>query len=66
MYSNKKCKYLTILLYKTNTRIKSFNITKNDILSIIKLLDPGKAYGCDNVSIKRIQIYNEVITMPMK
>ena len=52
--------------HRTNTRIKSFNLKEKDILSIIKSLDPTKAHGCDNLSIKMIQICNEVITIPLK
>ena len=51
---------------RTNTRIKSFNISEKDILSIIKSLDPTKAHGCDSLSIKMIQICNEVITISLK
>ena len=35
-----------------NTRIKSFNISEKDILSIIKPVDPTKVHGYDNLSIK--------------
>ena len=33
---------------------------------IIKSLDPAKVHGCHNVSIKIIQICNDVITIPLK
>ena len=36
------------------------------MLSITKSLDPTKAHGCDNVSIKMILICNKVITIPLK
>ena len=52
--------------YRTNTRIKSFNITEKDILSIIKSLGPTTAHGCDNLSVKMIQIFKEVITTTLK
>ena len=52
--------------YRTNTRIKSFDLTEKNMLSIIKSLDPTKAHGCDNLSIKMIQICKEVITIPLK
>ena len=52
--------------YKTNTRIKFFNISEKDIQSITKSLDPTKAHGCEKLSIKMIQICNEVITIPLK
>ena len=52
--------------YRTNTRIKSFDLTEKNMLLIIKSLDPTKAHGCDNLSIKMIQICKEVITIPLK
>ena len=33
---------------------------------IIKSLDPAKVHGCHNLSIKIIQICNDVITIPLK
>ena len=30
----------------------AIHVTENDILAIIKTLDPNKAHGCDNISIK--------------
>ena len=57
---------MSSFLYRTNTRIKSFNITEKDVLSIIKSLDPTKPHGCDNLSIKLIQICKEEITIPLK
>ena len=35
--------------YRTGSRIKSFHVTENDILAIIKT-DPNKAHGCNNIS----------------
>ena len=44
--------------YRTGgSRIKSFHVAENDILAIIKTLDPNKVHGCDNISI---------ITSPLK
>ena len=51
---------------KNASTLPSFNISEKDILSIIKSLDPTKAHGCDNLSIKMIQICNEVITITLK
>ena len=31
--------------YRTGSRIKSFQVTENDILAIIKTLDPNKPHG---------------------
>ena len=64
--SIKSASTLPSFSYRTNTRIRSFNISEKDILSIIKSLDPTKAHGCDKLSIKMIQICNEVITIPLK
>ena len=54
------------LLYKTNTRIKSFRVTNNDILSIIKSLDSSKSHGFDDISIKMIKICSESVAIPLK
>ena len=53
-------------IYKTNTRIHCFCVTNKDILSIINSLNPSKAHGYDNISIKMIKICNESVTIPLK
>ena len=50
--------------YKTNVRINSLRINHNDISLIIKNIDLNKAHGCDNISIKMIQICGESIALP--
>ena len=52
--------------YRTGSRIKSFPVTENDILAIIKTLDPNKAHGCDNISIKMIKICSQSLILPLK
>ena len=52
--------------YETESRIKSFQVTKNDILVTIKSLDPNKAHGCDNISIKMIKICSQSLILPLK
>ena len=52
--------------YKANARIASFDITEEDISLMIKNLDPAKAHGCDNISIKMIKISYESLTVPLK
>ena len=42
---------LPFFSYRAGNRIKSFEVTENDILVIIKTLDPNKAHGCDNIYI---------------
>ena len=52
--------------YRTGSRIKSFHVTENDILAIIKKLNPNEAHGCDNISIKMIKICSQSLTLPLK
>ena len=57
---------MSLFVCKTNVRINSFRINHDDISLIIKNLDSNKAYGCDNISIKMIQICGESIALPLK
>ena len=50
---------LTSFSYRIGSRINSFQVTEKDILAIIKTLDPNKAHGCDNISIKMIKICSQ-------
>ena len=52
--------------YRKQNRIKSFHVTENDILTIIKTLDPNKAHGCHNISIKMIRICSWSLILPLK
>ena len=56
--------YLIFFSYRTDS--KSFHVTENDILAIIKTLDPNKAHGCDNISIKMIKICSQSLILPLK
>ena len=51
--------FLPSFSYRTGSRVKSFHVNENDILAIIKTLDPNKAHGCNNTSIKMIKIYSQ-------
>ena len=51
---------------KTNVRINSFRINRDDISLIIKNLDSNKAHGCDIISVKMIQICGESIALALK
>ena len=51
--------------YRAGNRIKSFEVTENDILVIIKT-DPNKAHGCDNISIKMIKICSQSLILALK
>ena len=52
--------------YKTNKRISSINFSSSDLSKIIKELNPNKAHGHDNISIRMIQICGESIIFPLK
>ena len=53
--------------YKTNDRITSFHVTKEDILLLIKIFHSSKVHRWDNISIKMIKICGESITtVPLK
>ena len=62
----KNARTLKSFSYRTKTRIKSFNISQKDILSITTSLDPTKAHGGDNLSIEMVQIGSLVITITLK
>ena len=42
-----------------SSTINVIHVTENDILAIVKILDPDKAHGCDNVSMKMIKICSQ-------
>ena len=46
--------------------MQSFHVTENDILAIIKTLDPNKAHGCDNISTKMIKVCSQSLTLPLE
>ena len=52
--------------YRKQNRIKSFHVTENDILTIIKTLDPNEAHGCNNISIKVIKTCSQSLILPLK
>ena len=51
--------------YRTGSRIKSFSVTENDIIAIIKTY-PNKAHGFNNIYIKMIKIFSQSLTLPLK
>ena len=68
MHTNEKCKWDPFSC-TINSRIKSFQVTENVILQIIKSLYPNKVRGWNNVLIKMIQpqmTCDESITVPIK
>ena len=52
--------------YKTEKQISDIKIREDDILLIIKNLNPNKAPGWDNVSILMIHLCGKSIVKPLK
>ena len=52
--------------YRTDKRLNSFTINENDIFLIIKNLNPDKAHGWDNISIRMIQLCGKEIVLPLQ
>ena len=51
---------------KTQKRISDIEIKEDDILLIIKNLNPNKTHGWENVSIRMIQLCGKSIVKPLK
>ena len=60
--NNSKISSLSI---NTDKPLNTVSIKKEDITSIIKLLNPTKANGFDNISIHMIQLCGDSITLPL-
>ena len=52
--------------YKTQEQISDIEIKEDGILLIIKNLNPSKAHGWDNVSIRMMQLCSKSIVKPSK
>ena len=53
------------IIYKTNKRAKDITFLYSDLSEIIKKLNPNKAHGHANISIKMIQICGDSIIPPL-
>ena len=53
------------ILRKTDKSLNNINFSENDILSVIRKLDPNKAHGHDQISIRMLQICDKSISKPM-
>ena len=53
------------LVFETTERISSFDISKDEISKIIRSLDPNKAHGHDEVSIRMLELYASTISKPL-
>ena len=54
------------LSHKANERLSSVKITDDEILKIIAKLDPNKAHGHDQISIRMIKICSTSICKPLR
>ena len=52
--------------YKIQKRISNIEIKEDDVLLIIKNLNPNKTHEWDNVSIRMIQLCGKPIVKPLK
>ena len=55
----------THILRRTNESLNTINFTKDDILNVIRKLDPSKVHGHDQISIRMVQIYDKAIYKPL-
>ena len=53
------------LLRRTNESLNIINFTEDDILNVIRKLDPSKAHGHDQISIRMVQICDKAICKPL-
>ena len=52
--------------FKTDKRLEHITFSVSDLCNIIKELNPNKAHGCDEISIKMIQLCGDSIIPPLK
>ena len=50
---------------KTNKSLNNINFSESDILKVIRNLDPNKAHGHDEISIRMLQICDKTICKPL-
>ena len=50
----------------TDKRLSSFDFSEDDIMKVIQKLDPNKAHGQDNISIRMIKICGKSICIPLR
>ena len=55
----------TQILRRTNESLNTINFTEDDILNVIRKLDPSKAHGHDQISIRMVQICDKAICKPL-
>ena len=56
----------TVFSKRTHESLKTIDFSINDILKIIRNLDPNKAHGHDMISIRMVKICDDSICKPLK
>ena len=52
-------------MHRTTKSLSTINFTEDDILSVIRKLDPNKAHGHNQIGIYILQIRNKAICQPL-
>ena len=52
-------------IYLTQSRLVSLNFNEDEILKIIRVLNPQKAHGYDDISIRMIKICDKSLLKPL-
>ena len=52
-------------MLRTNESLNTINFTEDDILNVIRKLDPSKTHGHDQISIRMVQICDKAICKPL-
>ena len=60
------CKLPTNLRYVTDKRLRTINFITDNIEKIIVSLNPNKAHGHDNISIRMLKICGNTICKPLE
>ena len=66
MFIDTKQKYYNFSLYTSNSQFAFIDLVYDDIRSIINKLDPNKAHGHDNISIRMIKLRGDSIYKPVE
>ena len=53
------------LIYLTEKRLSKIRFSEDDIAEIIQNLDPNKAHGHDQISVRRLKICGKTICKPL-
>ena len=67
MLTNKKrCELPTSLTFYTNNRLSKVSFSPEDVGKIIENLNPNKAHGHENISIRMLRIFGSTIYRPLE